>query len=40
VPGSDHAEGSDWINVLHAQEIFLEEVVDIIRNAIRTTGLS
>jgi hypothetical protein len=40
VPGSDHAEGRDWINVSRAQEIFLGDAVDIIRNAIKTTGLS
>jgi hypothetical protein len=29
VPGSDQAEGSDLLNVLNAQEVFLEYAGDI-----------
>jgi hypothetical protein len=29
VPGSDQAESSDWINVLNAQEVLLEDTGDI-----------
>jgi hypothetical protein len=37
MPESDQAEGSDWINVLNAQEVLLEI---LIWNAIKTMGLS
>jgi hypothetical protein len=29
VPGSDQVEGSDWINVLNAQDVFLEDAGDV-----------
>jgi hypothetical protein len=41
MPPSDQDEGSNWTNVLNAQEGFLEDARDIrIWNNIKTTGLS
>jgi hypothetical protein len=40
VPESDQAEGNDWINVLNAQEVFLEDAGINHLDAIETTGLS
>jgi hypothetical protein len=40
VPGNDQAEGSDWIDMLNARGVFLEDAGELIWNAIKTLDLS